>query len=247
MAEASTFFNEKNIKVIRNIFQEEFEKQEKNIGNLVSVNFKIIMEEIKESQDKIKNLGKEICDLRSSLEFTDNVLEEKVKKVEEQCKNMETELQEFYNNQIDPEYVYNKLVDLEDRSRRWNLRIDGVTEKKGETWEQCEEEIQNIFKEKLGLENINIERAHRSKGKTSSNKPRTIVCKLLSYKQKKEVLKNAKKLKDSNIFVNEDSCFETMQRRKELWEEVERLGSEGQVAFLNYRSIVVKGRRDSGD
>ena len=229
MAEASTFFNEKNIKVIRNIFQEEFEKQEKNIGNLVSVNFKIIMEEIKESQDKIKNLGKEICDLRSSLEFTDNVLEEKVKKVEEQCKNMETELQEFYNNQIDPEYVYNKLVDLEDRSRRWNLRIDGVTEKKGETWEQCEEEIQNIFKEKLGLENINIDRAHCSKGKTSSNKPRTIVCKLLSYKQKKEVLKNAKKLKGSNIFINEDFYFETMQRRKEPWEEVKRLRREGQI------------------
>ena len=92
---------------------------------------------------------------------------------------MEAELQEFYNNQIDPGYVYNKLVDLEDRSRRCNLRIDGVTE----TWEQGEEEIQNIFKEKLGLEKIDIERAHHSKGKTSSNKPKTILCKLLSYKQ----------------------------------------------------------------
>ena len=247
MAEVSTFFNEENMKVIRNMFKEEFEKQEKNIGNLISANFQITMEEIKKSQDEIKTLGKEICDLKSSLEFTENVLEGKVKKLEERCENMETELQEFYNNQIDPEYVYNKLVDLEDRSRRCNLRIDGVTEKKGETWEQCEEEIQNVFKEKLGLENINIERAHRSKGKTSSNKPRTIVCKLLSYKQKKEVLKNAKKLKGSNIFINEDFCFETMQRRKELWEEVKRLRSEGQIAFLNYRSIVVKGRRDSGD
>ena len=84
----------------------------------------------------------------------------------------------------------------------------------GATWEQCEEKIQNIVKEKPGLESINIERAHHSKGKTSSNKPRTIVCKLLSYKQKKEVLKNAKKLKGSNIFINEDFCFETMQPGK---------------------------------
>ena len=98
MAERSTFFNEKNMKVIRNIFKEEFEKQEKNIGNLISANFKITMEEIKKPQDKIKNLGKEICDLRSSLEFTENVLKEKVKKLEEPCKNMETELQELYNN-----------------------------------------------------------------------------------------------------------------------------------------------------
>ena len=45
---------------------------------------------------------------------------------------MEEELQEFHNNLIDPEYVYNKLVDLEDSSRRYNLRINVVTEKKGE-------------------------------------------------------------------------------------------------------------------
>ena len=80
MAEASTFFNGENMKVIRNIFKEELKKQEKNIGNLISANFKITMEEIKKSQDEIKNLGKEICDLRSSLEFTENVLEENVKK-----------------------------------------------------------------------------------------------------------------------------------------------------------------------
>ena len=92
MAEASTFFNGENMKVIRNIFKEELKKQEKNIGNLISANFKITMEEIKKSQDEIKNLGKEICDLRSSLEFTKNLLEEKVKKLEERCENMETEL-----------------------------------------------------------------------------------------------------------------------------------------------------------
>ena len=60
-------------------------------------------------------------------------------------------------------------------------------------------------------------------------------------------VKNAKKLKGSNIFINEDFYFETMQRRKELREEVKRLRNEGQIAFLNYRSIVLKGRRDSGD
>ena len=64
---------------------------------------------------------------------------------------METELQEFYNNQVDPEYVYNKLVELEDRSRKCSLQIDGVTERKGTTQEQCEDEIQKILKEKLGL------------------------------------------------------------------------------------------------
>ena len=47
-------------------------------------------------------------------------LEEKIKNLQERCESMETELPEFYNDQIDPEHVYNKLVDLEDRSRRYD-------------------------------------------------------------------------------------------------------------------------------
>ena len=89
------------MKIIQNIFKEDFEKQEKNIGNSISANFKTTVEEVKKSQNEIKNLGKEICDLRSSLEFTKNVLEVKLRKLEERCENRETELQEFYNN---PEY-----------------------------------------------------------------------------------------------------------------------------------------------
>ena len=53
---------------------------------MISANFKMTMEEIKKSQDKIKNLGKEICDLRSSFEFTENVLEEKVKNLKNNVK-----------------------------------------------------------------------------------------------------------------------------------------------------------------
>ena len=60
------------------------------------------MEGIKKTRDEIKILGKEVRDLRSSLEFTENVLEKKVKKLEKLYGNMETELYEFYNNQIDP-------------------------------------------------------------------------------------------------------------------------------------------------
>ena len=60
------------------------------------------MEGIKKTRDEIKILEKEVRDLRSSLEFTENVLEKKVKKLEKLYGNMETELHEFYNNQIDP-------------------------------------------------------------------------------------------------------------------------------------------------
>ena len=83
---------------------------------------------------------------------------------------MGTELQEFYSNQIDPEYVYNKLVDLkidpEDATYGLMVLLKGQV-KFGNSV--------SIFKEKLGFENTDIERAHCSTGNTSSSKPRTIV------------------------------------------------------------------------
>ena len=88
---------------------------------------------------------------------------------------------------MDAEYVTNELIGLEDRSRCKNFRIDGISELRNETWEECEEEIQKVFNEKLGVKNVQIERAHhskRSKSNNNSEKPRTIICKLLNYKQK---------------------------------------------------------------
>ena len=87
---------------------------------------------------------------------------------------MDAESQELYNNQICLQYVYNKLINLEDRSRRCNQRIDDVAERKGETWEQCEDKVQIAIKEKLGLKNIAKEEEHRSKAKSSSGKPRRL-------------------------------------------------------------------------
>ena len=105
---------------------------------------------------------------------------------------------------------------------------------------ECEEEIQKVFNEKAGVKNVQIDWVHRSNRSKNNNseKPRTVVCKLLNYKQKEEILRNAKKLKGSKVFINEDFCYE-MMGRKELWEEVKNLWNQGKIAYLNYRSIVV--------
>ena len=53
---------------------------------------------------------------------------------------------------------------LEDRSRRNNLRINGIKQKVGESWEDCEAEVEKLFREKLDIEDkIIIQRAHRAK------------------------------------------------------------------------------------
>ena len=40
------------------------------------------------------------------------------------------------------ENIHSKLVELEDRSRRNNIRIDGIKEHNKESWEKCEGKIQ---------------------------------------------------------------------------------------------------------
>ena len=59
--------------LIREIFREEFEKQQKNLLNLISGNLEITMKEI-------KSIKTEMNDLKESIEFTKNALEEKVQK-----------------------------------------------------------------------------------------------------------------------------------------------------------------------
>ena len=61
-------------------------------------------------------------------------------------------------------------------------------------------------------------------------------------------MKNAKKLKNTNIFIDEDFSPEIMEYRKQLWEEVKELRKKGNIAYLNYRSVVNKEmKRDNAD
>ena len=89
--------------------------------------------------------------------------------------------QKIYEYQIDPKNVQNKLTELEDRSRGNNMRIDGTKETNGETWNNSEEKVQDMFKQKLGLDGIEIEHAQRVKCNnrgSNTNKPRKIILKL---------------------------------------------------------------------
>ena len=142
------------------------------------------------------------------------------------------------------------MTELEDRSRRNNIRIDGVAEEAGETWEECERKVQHLLSEELVINNVVIERAHRVKAYSPEIKnskklrPKTVVCKLLSFADKAKIIKNSLRLKGTSYYVNEDFSKETQVYRKELWEKVKALRKEGKIVYLSYKSIVVRERND---
>ena len=127
--------------------------------------------------------------------------EEKFAKTEKKVEKLQEQINELWDYQVDPErlaFTKRKIADLEDRSRRNNIRIDRISEKENETWNECEQKVQSLIKDKLGFaENIVIERAHRMKNRGNSENPgnpRIIVCRFLHYKDKTKILTNAKKL-----------------------------------------------------
>ena len=86
--------------------------------------------------------------MKNSIEFTENVLEETVAKVElnvcelqGKFKKVEEDVTDMKDYIEDAENIHNKLVELEDCSRQKNIRIDVIKEHKKESWEECERRI----------------------------------------------------------------------------------------------------------
>ena len=238
-----------SIETIKELFIEMFKAQEETIRKIVSsCNSDTIMrldrlsEEIQDNNERLEKLNKETVDLKISLETSQEIFEKKFQKVNDNLSKQKQKHKEDINELWkDNDQLCERLRDLEDRSRRDNLRIDGIAELENETWEQTEEILHNLFKEKLELENISVERAHRV-GNKGKNDKRTIVLKLASFKDKLKIISEARKLKGTNISINEDYSKETLEIRKEKWKEVKELRKNGTYAILVHDKVVIKGK-----
>ena len=102
-----------------------------------------------------------------------------------------------------------KANDNEQYSRRHNLRIAGFPEEKGENCTEKDTQF-CIDKLQLSLSSSDIDRAHRV-GKPKSDKPRAIIVRFKSYGDKVSILKNRRRLKNSNFYVNEDLSRENQK------------------------------------
>ena len=112
------------------------------------------------------------------LEFTQSQLDEELGNVKKDITKLENKIKSIEKDLLDPDDVSTKLVELEDRSQRNNLRIDGFQETPNET---CEEKVQEVLKSNLGFATeVEIDRYHRVKSRNQSGQyqghPRTIIC-----------------------------------------------------------------------
>ena len=127
--------------------------------------------------------------------------------MEDHLEHIESHVQETYDYQLDSAFIVDKLMDLEDRSRRNSLRVNSMKERPNKTLGDCEKELDALFKESLDIdEEVVIERPNRVKTvrNKKGNTPKKVVCKIINYKDKVKILRNSRKLKGKNIFINEN-------------------------------------------
>nr|XP_047142090.1 uncharacterized protein LOC124816551 [Hydra vulgaris] len=192
---------------IRTMFKEMFAEYKKDIA--------LLIKQQKENMLKLFSANAKITsDRQQKAETNINYSMEKIKRLEKDV----LDIKETHKSDEFIDFK-KKIRQIEDRSRRNNLRIDSIKENENKTWSESEIKVIKLFEESLGVENVRIKRAHRS-GRRDAKTPRTIIIKLLDYKDKVEILKNSSKLKRKNIYINEDFCFETNLIRKDLREKM---------------------------
>ncbi|XP_065665718.1 putative leucine-rich repeat-containing protein DDB_G0290503 [Hydra vulgaris] len=267
---SSKLNTEVSIKLVREIFQEMFQKQQKDILALISANLKLANDRIdgllteintlknscevlkKENENRntdLKKTNKQMIkyekiqkDIEESLTFYQDCHDKKVSDLEKKLindKKVSDVEKKMSSNATIGENEKNRFRQLEDRQRRNNLRIEGVKENDNENWDDTEVKIINLLENNLNVKDVIIERAHRT-GIIDIKKPRTIVIKLLNYKDKVKILKNANKLKGSGIYINEDFSLETTIIRKKLLEESKTHRINGKYSVVIYDKLIVK-------
>ena len=139
--------------------------------------------------------------------------------------------------------VLNMVQDQSERNeaqeRRFNLLISGLEENPtGENWEETKALVLDFFKEKMGiLHPPYIQRAHRI-GPFRRPFPRAIMVKFRDWSDREVVLKERKKLRGSNIYINEHFTKATADTRKKLWDFFKgAIDDNGRKPRLSYNKI----------
>ena len=187
--------NDDLVNTIRDIIKEELGKHEKKLNE-------ILKSQLQNTNERLDKISNEVLEITKSLEFTQGKLDEEISIVKNDISKTKSDMQVLEDDPLDPNEVSKKLIELEDRSRRNNIRFDGLTEDPNEIWDDRERKVQDVLLNKLNIEgNIEINRCHRF-GKRRGSRPRTIVCRFLGFKDKQKILQNAKKTKiHRNIYI----------------------------------------------
>ena len=129
----------------------------------------------------------------------------------------------------------------EKEKRICNVLLGNVEVGESESITETKEKVATILKEKLQIDVVPM---HSTRlGKPTANKSRLILVKLKCPEDRLIVLKLAKMLRGSGLFVMEDLRKEEREERNSLVSVMKRARNEGKRAFIRYSDgkLIIKG------
>lgn len=220
------------------VWKEEITKKVSSAKSIVDL--KNVLMEV---TDVMTDLYQENMKLKSEMKSLESNLQKNVEHYDEEIAKLNSEVEESAQYS-ELSSVMDKVDNLENRSRRNNVRFLGIPEGTEKEYGGAENFIEKFVKEKLEVEisSSSIQRAHRISVGKNANHPRPIVAHFWNYKEKENVIKAGPKQRPQvngrDVFVNHDYSSTVMQKRKALIPVMNEKRREGQRAWLQYDKLL---------
>lgn len=231
----------------KTFYKELLDQQEKSFRSCVQVIVDSMFTRMDNLFKDVQSVTKDIQDLKSSLQFSQADLDDMKAKSDKRAEKLKVISESLGHYQASLNTLADKMDYMDNITRKKNIVIDGVPDVKAEIWSETESKIKKLFLEHLKIDpkHIEFERGHRIGKHDPTGRPRSILIELLRYKDKQEILKRAKSLKGTNIFINDDFSDKVRMKRKELLSQLREERRKGNIAFLKYDQLVVHPPRSS--
>ena len=185
-------------------------------------------------QDDVAELKDNLSEYKTSLEFSQNQLADACEEINDlkaqvtQIPLLKSEVDQLKAQNLQLEQ---KLTYMDEYSRRENLIVEGVPEKKGEN---CMEVIQEIFS-RVGLDkSIQIQRCHRLYVKHNQvpNMARPLIVRFVCFQDKLAMLRKRDDLRRLGMTVRDDLPAKVDKSRAMLRPVLRYLKEKGETATL---------------
>ena len=89
---------------------------------------------MKSTNEQLDKLSTEMAEFTKSLKHTQDQLDDKLKTIKTEFKDLDSAVKEIEQKIEEYPNINKKLIELEERSRRNNIRIEGIVKMPNETW-----------------------------------------------------------------------------------------------------------------
>ena len=207
-----------NTELTTQALAEYFKAATANFEHMIKKAVDSLLESVQKVESKLEIESSRIDELEkknAELEKKNANLVKKTKEIEKEIEDIKITLSRHTSDANKAERF----------SRRNNFRIVGIPEAKGNEREDGPKLVENVIRENFGMD-VKVERAHRDGMK--ADRPRHILVKMLSYRDKVEIMKNARKnLESKPFYIINDLTKADLEEKKKWRKEVKELYSNG--------------------